>query len=237
MTQVLQPIPAPLSSPVWYEDFVSTTQPVNYNPETHSSSEPEQPTNDNDEQPEEEVPVAQSVPEFEPVFGTNSDAQNQGTRKSSRVPVPPTWLKDYVTPKLSRANQVSVTPLQSQFQVFLCALLAQTAPTYFKEAVKIPAWCTAMNVEIKALEENGTWEVTTLPKDKKAIDCHWIFKIKYNADGSEDKKKARLVVNGNRQKKGVDYEETFAPVAKMVTVRALLAIAAMKVWKTRRGVE
>ena len=62
MTQVLQPIPAPLSSPVLYEDFVSTTQPVNSNPETHSSSEPEQPTNNNDEQPEEEDPVAQSVP-------------------------------------------------------------------------------------------------------------------------------------------------------------------------------
>nr|GEW44802.1 hypothetical protein [Tanacetum cinerariifolium] len=71
-------------------------------------------------------------------------------------------------------------------------------------------------------------EMTTLPHAKKAINCYWIFKTKLKADGSMDKKKARLVVNENRQRKGIDYEETFAPISKMVTVKALLAIAAMK---------
>ncbi|GJY81134.1 cysteine-rich receptor-like protein kinase 8 [Tanacetum coccineum] len=77
---------------------------------------------------------------------------------------------------------------------------------------------------------NSIVTLTILPSDKKATDYHWIFKTKLKADEFEDKKKARLLVNGNRQRKGIDYEETFALVVKMVTVKALLAIAAMKGW-------
>ncbi|GKF68381.1 retrovirus-related pol polyprotein from transposon TNT 1-94, partial [Tanacetum coccineum] len=87
-----------------------------------------------------------------------------------------------------------------------------------------------MNEELRALELNGTWEITNLPPSKKPIDCHWIFKTKLKADGTEDRKKKRLVVNGNRQRKGVDYKETFALEAKMVAIKALLAIATMNNW-------
>nr|GEV64818.1 retrovirus-related Pol polyprotein from transposon TNT 1-94 [Tanacetum cinerariifolium] len=100
------------------------------------------------------------------------------------------------------------------------------------EAVKDVDWCKAMNDEIRALEVNNTWEVTFLLLGKKAIHFHWIYKTKLKADGSLDKKKVRLVINGNRHRKGVDYEENFALVAKMVTLRALLAIAAMTGWDT-----
>ncbi|GJS34173.1 retrovirus-related pol polyprotein from transposon TNT 1-94 [Tanacetum coccineum] len=62
------------------------------------------------------------------------------------------------------------------------------------------------------LELNGTWEITDLPPSKKPIDSHWIYKTKLKADGIEDKKKAILVINGNRQRNGVDYKETFAPM-------------------------
>ncbi|GJZ90922.1 cysteine-rich receptor-like protein kinase 8 [Tanacetum coccineum] len=71
-----------------------------------------------------------------------------------------------------------------------------------------------------ALELNGTWEITDLPPLKKPIDCHWIYKTKLKAGGIEDRKKAILVIIGNRQRKGVYYEETFAPVANMVTSKA-----------------
>ncbi|GKD93766.1 retrovirus-related pol polyprotein from transposon TNT 1-94 [Tanacetum coccineum] len=200
MSQILQPIPAPVSSPIWYEEFVDTEQVNNYTtpvlePDvTHDShSMSEQTTASDDLNPE---------PEFEPVLVPNTPVIPEVTRKSSR------------------------------FYAFLCALVTQTTPTYFKEAVKDADWCKAMDAELRALEENNTWEITTLPKDKKAIACHWIYKTKLKSDGSLDRKKARLVINGNRQRKEVYYEETFAPVAKMVTVRALLAVAAMNGWET-----
>ncbi|GKE16758.1 retrovirus-related pol polyprotein from transposon TNT 1-94 [Tanacetum coccineum] len=75
-----------------------------------------------------------------------------------------------------------------------------------------------MNEELRALELNGTWEITDLPPTKKPIDRHWIYKTKLEANGSKDRKKARLVINDNRQRKGVDYQETFAPVAEMMDV-------------------
>ncbi|GJX35472.1 retrovirus-related pol polyprotein from transposon TNT 1-94 [Tanacetum coccineum] len=89
-----------------------------------------------------------------------------------------------------------------------------------------------MDDELRALEENNTWEVTSLSKYKKAIACYWIYKTKLKFDGSLDRKKATLVINGNRQRKGVNYEETFDLVIKMVTVRAFLVVAAMNGWDT-----
>jgi len=67
-----------------------------------------------------------------------------------------------------------------------------------------------------------------LPPGRKAIGYKWIFKTKYHFDGTFDRYKTRVVVQGCRQKAGIDYSETFAPVVEMTTVRALLAVAALK---------
>ena len=87
-----------------------------------------------------------------------------------------------------------------------------------------------MAAEIDALEHNHTWSVVPLPPNKRAVGCKWVFKIKYKADGSIERYKAWLVAKSYTQQEGLDYTETFSPVAKMVTVKLFLALAAVQGW-------
>ncbi|KAH0818662.1 hypothetical protein GEV33_004129 [Tenebrio molitor] len=89
-------------------------------------------------------------------------------------------------------------------------------------------WIRAMNDEMKALTENSTWVLTTLPEGRKTIDCKWLFKRKKNANTGLIKYKARLVAQGFSQKYGTDYDEVFAPVVRATILRLLLAIATQR---------
>lgn len=103
-------------------------------------------------------------------------------------------------------------------------------PETFEEAFQNQMWTKAMEKEIVALEPNQTWELVPKPKNVKPISCRWVFKIKHNIDGSVERYKACLVARGFSIQYGLDYEETFSPVAKLITVRVLLALAASKRW-------
>ena len=110
------------------------------------------------------------------------------------------------------------------------AFMIISDPTSFHEAVKCSKWKEAMDAEIKSIERNQTWSLTLLPDATKAIGVKWIYKTKLNELGEVDKFKARLVVKGYAQDYGIDYTEVFALVARLDTVRMILALAAQRGW-------
>eukprot|EP00253_Pinus_taeda_P031994 PITA_31994 len=99
-------------------------------------------------------------------------------------------------------------------------------PNSFKEAASLDEWKEAMQKEYDSLIKNDTWKLIDPPFGTKPIGCKWVYKNKYKADGSLDKHKARLVEKGFAQKEGVDYEETFSPIAKWATILTLFSLAA-----------
>ena len=103
-------------------------------------------------------------------------------------------------------------------------------PVTYQEAASIPEWQLAMSEELAALDRTGTWDLVPLPPHAIPITCKWVFKIKTKSDGSIERYKARLVARGFQQTQGLDYDETFAPVAHMTTVRTLIAVAASCSW-------
>ena len=104
-------------------------------------------------------------------------------------------------------------------------------PRTYAEAMTTPEreqWEQAMREELASIVANHTWTLVPLPAGRRAVGCKWVLKLKRKADGSIDRFKARLVAKGFLQKEGLDYTETFAPVARMPSLRALLAIAAAR---------
>jgi hypothetical protein len=87
-----------------------------------------------------------------------------------------------------------------------------------------------MMAEIESIEKNKTWELTVLPQGVNPIGVKWVFKTKLNENGEVDKYKARLVAKGYAQQYGVDYTEVFPPVARLDTIRLILALAAQNSW-------
>ncbi|CAL2235970.1 unnamed protein product [Prunus armeniaca] len=99
-----------------------------------------------------------------------------------------------------------------------------------RNAIKHECWRKAVETELLALEENQTWDVVPCPSSVKPHGSKFVFSVKLRFDGFIDRYKARLVALGNKQEYGLDYDETFAPVAKMTIVRTILALAASQSW-------
>ena len=105
-------------------------------------------------------------------------------------------------------------------------MIAADQPLNFKKAVTSKAWQEAMQTELDAIEKNKTWKLTDFPPRHKVIGLKWLFKVKKDNLGKVVKHKARLVAKGFVQKEGVDFDEVFAPVARLDTVRLIIAFAA-----------
>src|ERR1044072_2690340 len=88
-----------------------------------------------------------------------------------------------------------------------------------------------MKEELESIEKNNTWELVDLPERKKEIGVKWVYKVKANPKGEIVKHKARLVAKGFLQREGIDYDEVFAPVARLETLRLVVGIANSKNWQ------
>ena len=87
-----------------------------------------------------------------------------------------------------------------------------------------------MKEKLDALLKTGTWDLVDLPAGKSTIGCKWVYKIKTRSDGTVDRYKARLVTKGFTQEYGIDYKETFVPVARLFSIRTLIAVSASRHW-------
>lgn len=112
----------------------------------------------------------------------------------------------------------------------LLMAVGEGEPSTVEEAKEQECWLKAMKAEMASIEENRTWTLVNLPHGHRAIGLKWVFKVKRDEQGAVVKHKARLVAKGYVQKEGVDFGEVFAPVARMESVRMLLAVAAQEGW-------
>ena len=164
-------------------------------------------------------------------------------RRSTRYSKPPGWLHDFVhtathspthSPTCSTAHPLSsymsYYSISTPYFQSLCNFSAIPEPTSYNEAVQHSHWIQAMELELKTLHDNHTWDLVPLPLGKKAMGCKWVYKVKFNAQGEVERYKTRLIAKGYTQQEGLDYQETFSPVVKMVTVRVVLSLAAMHGW-------
>ncbi|GKD51418.1 putative RNA-directed DNA polymerase [Tanacetum coccineum] len=103
-------------------------------------------------------------------------------------------------------------------------------PKSFKEAILDKNWIEAMNNKMEALFRNKTWVLVDLAPNRKTIGCKWLWKIKYKSTGEIKRYKARLAAKGFSQRDGIDYEENFSPVMKMVTVRCVISLSVHNNW-------
>lgn len=164
--------------------------------------------------------------------------------KGHRPKRPPVKLADYVTTLLHQPfpsatpypldNYISSSRFSDNYQAYILAITSGNEPRNYNEAMLDDHWKGAVSDEIGSLENLGTWTVEDLPPGKKALGCKWVFRLKYKSDGTLERHKARLVVLGNNQTEGLDYTETFAPVAKMVTVRAFLQQVVSLDWEVHQ---
>ena len=151
-------------------------------------------------------------------------------RRSQRVAGPPTRLiyTQLGNPRLNVAREFSFGSGQCvKHFVGVAALECNALPKTFSDAVSgvdAELWKKGIQDEMDALVKMNTWELVKLPHGRKALGCKWVLTIKNKSDGTK-RYKARLVVKGFMQESGIDYQETFAPVIKIQTLRILLGIA------------
>lgn len=162
-----------------------------------------------------------------------SDNSNSASSSSPPHNSPPHTLPQPAStghPMITRSKAGIFKP-----KIYLLALLAQKSePTSVSQALSDPMWYKAMQEEYLALKTNHTWDLVLPATPVKIVGSKWVFRIKYNSDGSVSRYKVRLVAKGFHQTHGIDHTKTFSPVVKASTVRVILSLAVLNQWVIRQ---
>ncbi|KAL8119211.1 hypothetical protein AgCh_016649 [Apium graveolens] len=219
--EALEPITGSSSS-----NSSSSDEPNSDNSGSSDSSTPEK-SNSNSE-------VSESITTGGASEYTDGDSMDQGGGSSSRDQLPSArkWTEAH-TPDLIIGDPEAgvrfrtVTSNECLYHSFL----SQTEPKKVEEALQDVDWVQAMQEELNEFERNKVWTLVPRPKNRSVVGTKWVFRNKIDSDGIIIRNKARLVAKGYSQQEGIDYDETFAPIARLEAIRIFLAYATHKKFK------
>ncbi|KAM1320462.1 hypothetical protein ACFX2H_005342 [Malus domestica] len=180
------------------------------------------------------IPTSLTFTHSSPVSLPVSDSLSSSP-SSSPDSLPPSSLPN-IHPMTTRSKSGIFKPkalLATKHPLSSSLSLDYTPSTYLQASKHLP-WRQAMQEEFNALLQTGTWSLVPPTSSQNLVGCKWVFRIKRKPDGSVDRYKARLVAKGFHQQQGLDYNETFSPVAKPVTIRILLTLAAKFDWSIKQ---
>jgi transposase InsO family protein len=168
----------------------------------------------------------------------SADFARKHYMKDMKLPDPPSGstrsgFKRAVGYSIHDVYHSSATAQDLMLRIFICADGTIRLPATYAEALRHPAahqWLEAMKLEFSCLLKHHTWDLVDPPTGVKIVGSRWVLTVKFGADGTITRYKARFVVQGFSQTKGVDYFETFAPVVSLTTVRMVIALAATNHW-------
>ncbi|KAJ9566731.1 hypothetical protein OSB04_002697 [Centaurea solstitialis] len=181
-------------------------------------------------------------PRPETVLNTDTDAsllssairdENDSRNNMEYDPIPHSrkWTRSHSTTNIIGSPSAPVTTRSSKNDenlILFGGFLSKFEPTNTQDALTDPDWVRAMQDELAEFERNRVWRLVERPRKIRIIDLRWIFRNKKDENDLIIRNKARLVAKGYRQQEGIDYDETFAPVARIEAIRIFLAYAAHK---------
>jgi hypothetical protein len=157
------------------------------------------------------------------------------TSTLDRVPTGSSMLSidaapDIALPRTRLQDGVQKPKKYTDGTVHYAFLYFSSEPSNLHETLSTPHWKAVMDDEYSALLQNKTWRLVPPQPGQNLIDCKWVYKIKYKADGSVDRYKARLVAKGSKHRICIDYVDTFSPVVKTATICLILSLATSQDW-------
>ncbi|KAI3757461.1 hypothetical protein L6452_04998 [Arctium lappa] len=227
--QVQDIIPQSVIFPIPTMEHVEICEKENATEPTQSEEVRRDEQNSEYEEPEvaDEIPSA-DLNDSNIEVGINEEPSHQ-TRTQKNHP-PELVIGDISSPMVTR-NQSRLQALQDQQHTVLSFFLSQIEPKKVYDAMKDSSWIEAMQEELLQFKLQDVWELVDLPKGHRAIGTKWIFRNKKDERGIVIRNKARLVAQGYTQEEGIDYDEVFAPVARVEAIRLFLAYASFMQFK------